>query len=289
MRKPESRTLEELVTLYRLAPELRDIYVEGSNDRSLVEWLLGVQGIGDVVVKDIDSVEVPPEIVLQRGLEDNRRGRVITLAHYLEAKFGPDFLAVTCIADGDFDHVNSRTDSSQLLFLTDYTSPEMYFFNSDSVGKLLRLALPSFPKTADRVLVEIRPVLEDLFVVRMANASLKWGLTGVNYEKCCQLVAAGVNFDSDKCITRYLQANSRHEDKIAFLAAVSVSRQRLTSDPRVQIHGHDFVNLLAWYVRQHKGFKSVRRDVVERALFATAESSQLMKERLFQSLVKRLR
>ncbi len=61
MHRPDSRTLEELVTLYRLAPELRDIYVEGSNDRSFVEWLLGAQGLRHVVVKDIDCVEVPPE------------------------------------------------------------------------------------------------------------------------------------------------------------------------------------------------------------------------------------
>jgi hypothetical protein len=71
--------------------------------------------------------------------------------------------------------------------------------------------------------------------------------------------------------------------------AIRISKARLTSEPRLQIHGHDYVHVLAWYIRQHKGFKAVTDDMVERALFASAESSQLMNETLFQSLLKRLR
>jgi hypothetical protein len=286
MDEAASRTLDELVALYQLEPELRDIYVEGSNDQSFVEWFLGVQGSKDVVVKDVGCVHIPVTMVLERGLEDNQRGRVITLAHYLEDKFGSDFLIVICIADADFDHIRSLTHSTKILLLTDYTSLELYFFNVHSLTKLLKLAVPGFPKTPDRVIQEIRPTLEDLFVVRMANSSLGWGLREVSSEKSCQVRATGVEFDFEGYIARYLQANNRSAEKGEFVEAITESRGQLTTEPRIQIHGHDFVRFLAWYIRQHKGFKSVRDDVVERALFASAESSQLMSERLFQSLLK---
>jgi len=289
MRSPESRSLEELVTLYELEPGLRDIYVEGSSDQSVLEWYLDVEGLRRVVVKNIDHVEIPAAMVLGRGLEDNQRGRVIALAHYLDEKFGGSFSATTCVADGDFDHINSKTHGSKLVLLTDYTSMEMYFFNEESIKKLLKLALPKFPKTAKEVLTEITPVLETLFLVRMANSRLRWGLAGVNHEKCCRILDDRVDFDSDEYMNRSLRTKGRYIDKAEFVESMRMSKELLTSDPRLQIHGHDFIGFLTWYIRQHKGFKWVRDDMVERALFASAEASRLTKEGLFLALSERLR
>src|SRR6266853_4141977 len=245
MAKPESRTLDEIVALYRLEPQLQDIYVEGNKDRSFIEWFLHVQGLRDVVVKDIGCVDVPAEMVLARKLEDNQRGRVITLAYFLEDSFGLALPSVSCIADGDFDHINSRNHNATLLLLTDYTSPELYFFNADSLTKLLKLALSSFPKTAQKFMEEIRPVLEDLFVVRMANASLGWGLQEVKFERSCRIVETGIEFDLGGYIARYLQANNQYVRKDEFVGAIRICKARLTGEPRIQIHGHDYVRLLA--------------------------------------------
>lgn len=37
---PARRTIPELVARYILEPSLRDVYVEGSDDRALIKWFL---------------------------------------------------------------------------------------------------------------------------------------------------------------------------------------------------------------------------------------------------------
>jgi len=73
------------------------------------------------------------------------------------------------------------------------------------------------------------------------------------------------------------------------MKTIRKAKGQLKTDPRFQIHGHDFVRFLAWYVGQHKGFKPIRGDIIERGLFASAESSEHANENLFQALMKRLR
>lgn len=289
MSVPEPRKIDELVALYELNPELRDVYVEGESDKSLLDWFFQEGKMDGVEVAVIDTVEVPQETVGGYGFENNNRGRVIALAHELQTHLGRDCVSATCVADSDFDRALGKRYSCRLLLFTDYTSRELYFFDTRSITKVLQLAVGGFQKSARNVLTEITSALVDMFVIRMANAVLGWNVRMLPFEGCCRVVAAGVVFDSNAYIDRCLDQSQRRGEKDCFLDAVKRCRARLAADRRQNIHGHDFVVLLSWYIREHRGFRRITRPAIETSLFTSVELRQLAEQGMFRQLLRRAR
>src|SRR5689334_5152753 len=101
----DKKRISELITQYKLHPEFRDIYVEGSWDKSLVEWVLKTAGVTDFVVYDIDTVFIPPEMLAKHGFhrgQDGKKERVVTLAYELQDHV-KNLRQVNCLADRDYD------------------------------------------------------------------------------------------------------------------------------------------------------------------------------------------
>ena len=159
------------------------------------------------------------------------------------------------MADSDFDIVLQKTEACTLLLLTDYTCMEMYAFKPRTVGKYLRLNLRTFPKHGAQVIDEISGSLEQLFVVRLVNFVLSLQLTAVNWEKSLRLLNGRVELDLDDYLTRYLNKNGRTKDRNRVLAEYELRTMQLSPDPRNQIHGHDFLELVSWYLRRTMGFR----------------------------------
>src|SRR5215471_9651273 len=172
----EQRRVEDLIARYRLEPTLNDLYVEGAADAAVLNWFLSENGAADVGVYPISTVLVPAETIANLGLPNNNKGRVIALASALSPYINNRTGQATCIADRDLDIILERTYDERLLLLTDYTCVEMYLYNTAIMAKFLRLNLPTFPKTAGYVIQELTPVLQDLFLARLANDSLALGL-----------------------------------------------------------------------------------------------------------------
>ncbi|HEY6331243.1 MAG TPA: hypothetical protein VI756_18090, partial [Blastocatellia bacterium] len=137
-RAPESRRVEELIVRYKLEPTLNDVYVEGPADARLIDWFLSENDLEDVAVYDISTVHLPAETLLERGLPDNNKGRVIALAEMLEPHISQRTGQTTCVVDQDLDIVLEKTREHELLVLTDYTCLEMYSYDVDSLNKFLR-------------------------------------------------------------------------------------------------------------------------------------------------------
>jgi hypothetical protein len=286
--KPECRTLDEVATLYKLEATIQDVYVEGDWDRSLIEWYLAERGLQSVGVNTIEYVEVPAGAVLGGGFDDNNRGRLLTLANFLQEQLGGDFRRVICIADSDFDLIDRRTHHCRLLVLTDYTSIELYCFNPKTLGKFLKIGIGNFPKPGDLVINEISETLQVLFTVRLANRNLGWGMQAVSFEKNFSVDGSGLRLDLKGYLGRYLHKNKRNAQSVIFIEAIAQCKGQLTPEPRFQIHGHDFMDALTWYLKHHNGFGHLRKDIVERALLASLEVGLLKEELLFRTLAGRL-
>src|SRR5450432_1487323 len=113
------RNLRELTAIHKLEPSTHDVVVEGMRDRALIEWFLTENGRKDFVVYEINLFEIAPEWIFARRLEDNNRGRVITMAQILSAEL-PASASLTLIADRDFDFALNIEHVCRLLLLTDY-------------------------------------------------------------------------------------------------------------------------------------------------------------------------
>lgn len=206
----ERRNVDELLARYVLEPTLRDLYVEGASDRRFFDWLLREFGLSTVVAYEIESVNVPHEMLRPFEVEDNNRGRVIALAYYLHQHTGTDLSQrVACIADRDFDDLLGIRFDCPLLILTDYTAVELYCLDEAVLQKFLTLVVDGFKMTAREVLEAMLPVLRELFTVRLANRVLSLGLSELSFEKCCSVKGRTITFDLDEYVTRYLNKSGK--------------------------------------------------------------------------------
>jgi hypothetical protein len=288
MSNTERRQIEELVALYQLEPGIRDVFVEGATDVAFLDWFLHATGLTNALVREIAAVDVPPDLVNGLGLQNNNRGRLIALARRVQSELGHHTVALTCVADSDFDRVLQNEYSCNALLLTDYSSLEAYLFLSGPMSKLLRLVVRRFPKPADRVLAEIGGPLVELFAIRLANHCLDWNLRMIAFDSCCELEEGAVHFDQTEYLTRLLNANARAGDREAFTRALGEARRLLTRDTRHYVHGHDFVGMLNWYLRRHRCCRGITRDMIERVIYACVETSDVASEPMFMALRERL-
>lgn len=286
----DQRRVEELIERYKLEPSLRDIYVEGELDKGILDWTLDVRTNNNIAVYEIATVFISPEQVLGYGLYDNNKGRVIALAHLLRQHLAPDSLQVTCIVDKDLDAILNIDHNNELLLLTDYSCIEMYLYNTHTIDKFLQLAVRRFNKTAEEVLRELTPILENLFLARLANETLRLGLSEIQFERYCSLSRSNFNFDFAGYIRNYLISNRRAGELERFTQEIDRLRPLLNTDPRFQINGHDFIRLFACYIGKHRPRLRQTFDTatVERMLFTAIERNQLNEDELFMRLAQRV-
>src|SRR5688500_9437013 len=112
------RELHELAARYENEPTLRDVYVEGEFDSTVVSWFFQEHGCDEVVVYEIDTVDVPVDVLKKCALDEGQKGRVIATCKELEAAGCPT-QSVAGIVDRDCDALIGVTHNSPLLLFTD--------------------------------------------------------------------------------------------------------------------------------------------------------------------------
>lgn len=287
---PDAETIkiDELITKYGLEPDITDVFVEGPNDASLFKWFCHKNSRTNTSVYDISSIDVPATLVEQYGLEDNNRNRIIALAHEIERRHKINHNQVTCIADCDFNHLIGPKYTCSLLIFTDYTCMEMYMFEEEHIDKYFSIVLSGFQVSPNTLILCFTRVLSELFLVRLANEVLKSNLSLVRFQRCCTLDGDNIIFDSNEFITRYLHSNNKHALKEELLSTIEHYREKLDADPRYNIHGHDFVDLMSWYLRGKGVAQAISApEVVERSLYGCIEVQELIKYPMFKVLLTR--
>jgi hypothetical protein len=286
------RTLEELVTRYELEPELRDIYVEGKIDKLFLEWFFKNRGQQEVTIYEIDTVDISAQRLFEFGLSDSNRSRVIALALDIQDKLAEIPLYITCIADKDFDWLFGKEYQCDLLLFTDYSCLEMYLFNEVILDKFLLLSLAISQPTAKEVLKQLPKVLEELFLIRATNEALQLNMSWLkDFGNCCKLQSNNIHFDSTEFITKYLNKNEKMPKKLEFMAKLQELRAKEISEIRYKIRGHDFTELLCWYIKPYlkKEIKnSYNPKILAGSLLACIDLEKLTQEGLFQRLLARV-
>jgi hypothetical protein len=298
MEDEKRRKLDELVALYELEPSLHDVYVEGLTDKSIIQWFLDKSNLDtkNCAVYEIDTVDIPTDQLLALGLNDSNRSRVIFLAFQLQSLSEGSLPPAICIADKDFDNlIASSHIESELLLFTDYTSIEMYLFDSNIIEKFLKLALRKDDLEAVNILKNISPILQEMFLLRAANQSLSYGMQWSSgaLKDCFTKIRKGGQIESNlnDFVDKYLNKNNRKSGKSAFLDKVKELRNKNISEIRNKIRGHDFIDIFCWYIEPYlpknkKGFSEP--EIVLGNLLCCLDVDYLMQEKLFQELTRRV-
>ncbi|MGW6744521.1 hypothetical protein ACWGDX_27975 [Streptomyces sp. NPDC055025] len=175
----ERRQPAELVTLYELEPEVRDVIVEGSNDKAFFDWYLShIKHQGKLVrVYAVgDRAYLSDGEVLDGGYVAGERGRVARLAEVLN-NLAPDCTSALMIADSDYASIalDKKPEIPGLLF-TDYASLESYTLSNHTIDKLLRVTFAAPAEISASILLQaIKDPLTASFLI---GACLREANTG---------------------------------------------------------------------------------------------------------------
>ncbi len=284
MAEAERRSIPELVTRYEYEPGLKDIYVEGSDDKAIIEGILEEQGVAGVAVFEISSVMVPSE----SGEETGCRRKVVKLSRALAQAFRGKELHVACVIDSDLDRATGAGENNALLLRTDYANMEMYFFTSDVFDRLNKQCLRRTRLTDHMVNSFMVSTLQSLFTIRCVNAKPEWHLECLRFGKLVSFGRGRFGFDLCEYVKRYLDKNSCGARRDEFLRHLEAVELPDGLDRRCFIHGHDFLSLLRVMLNTLRGKKMYgSEEVVFTLLRACANYASLAEEPMFVTILRR--
>ena len=296
METDTKRTIDEIITLYNLEPEMRSIFVEGVSDKVLIEYYLVKNDISDVTIYEIDSYVDFSSLYSEKDfLKRNNKKKLVELAKTFDSNFPEKLHFVLCIADKDFDEILEQKIQSQHLVYTDYNSLELYLFQVEVISKLYQIVLHGFPIEPEKTLSELKLPLKELFLFRYAKEVLKLDddfemLSKNIFEKHFDVKSNGnIYFEKDTYIHKILVKNNLLKIKLDFLEKIEEGRKLLTGDFRNFIRGHDFVYLLFLQVDKFKRNLKFNEQSFERSFFGCIEVDNLNGEELFKQLIDKYR
>jgi hypothetical protein len=276
------KEIHELIALYTLEPRLRDIYVEGTYDKVLIDWFLIDQHIEGICVYSVDAINVPNELLTRHGLNaDCNRSRVIALSKELVANL-PEGLKILCVADRDHEDYLPSGHGNCYLEFTDYTSADLYLWRNRTMQKLLSLVLGGFQMSADHIMADIVGILQEVFLLRLTNIALDWNMKWIPFMKYVQ-IRENITFSSGSFCEAYLRKNGKWPRRSEFDHKLADLRADLKEDPRRCIRGHDLIDLLYYAVkklRKSRGFNNV--ETFQGAFTGCLEAQDIRDEMLFQ-------
>ncbi|WP_180990630.1 DUF4435 domain-containing protein [Streptomyces malaysiensis] len=282
------RSVEELVSLYEFEPEIVDFFVEGRSDRVFLEHLL--EGAGENVrVWEAGDVEIPAEMVDAVDESIGAKGRIVALAKELEERLreGAEY-SVLCIVDADFDHIlEAENKSYRFLARTDFTCLESYYWNLKVVRKYLKLSLHgSVPLGASEFMTRLESVMRELFLLRLAVASLDLNFSWIDPGGCCGDPKKGGEFDRSTYLEKLLSKNLAFTRKRDLDRQIAHFREILSEDPRYFIHGHDLCKLISWLIKPYVRDRNlVSEEVVSRSLACCIDRADVAANPLFVRVV----
>ncbi|MEZ5944128.1 MAG: hypothetical protein R3C18_22275 [Planctomycetaceae bacterium] len=285
------KTVEELCTLYELEPTVRDVFVEGADDKAFLKWYLEQRGASGVSVFEIDAVELPPECVIDADCEDGRRGRVIAFGIVLnESLQGASRECPTLVCDADTDNTLGGRSLPEFVVCTDFSCLEMYLFNESTFAKLMNVVLKGCSVPPSQALQELSAVLVRLWIIKTANHEEQMAMTWMPFDGCCRVNSGSIAFDESEFIKRYLQKNGQQWQEDRFRGAMQRIEQKCRADARHQINGHHMMTLTRKYMQSVASDKAalVTEGAFVRCLYGCAVESELDGSSMFSTVLQRV-
>lgn len=283
----EKRTVEEIISICKLEPSTKNIYVEGLSDKLVIDTFLKKQKINDISVFDIDCVDFSEIFAHMPSSElnapkDSNKEKVAFLALKVEEELGKcHFLS---IIDRDLDFVNDHIKSGKYLSYTDYNSMEMYLFSRDYIAALLK---NTFRITSDidfgKFINSIGHVCRSLFYIRAYLESINGSMVDIKkdflYDKKCNKC----QFDLESYIKKVVQVNKIDNSSDTLYEEIIEKVNAPIDDIRLEIKGHDYMKVLYLSVCKHKKVDMNEAEMAN-TFWVYLDDRALVKEPLFQRI-----
>lgn len=244
-------TLDDLVTRYDLEPKLRDVFVEGTFDQEVLHACFKASGDERRICYPIDVVDIPSEILRRHALTDGNKQRVMALA--IEFDSAVEGASCKCLVDSDLDYWVGQKITASYLIRTKFTSLDLYFFSEELLKRLLINSAKAKITDWTAFFDSLIGVLKDLYALRLVDSELDLRLKWSSWEKCVERNAAIISFDVNDYMKRVLLTNKQAKIRTKFAELFQGWRAKLTTDPRLCIRGHDFIEVVSCVIGKFGG------------------------------------
>lgn len=279
--------ISELVIKYKLEPSLVDIYVEGEFDKKLLTWFIKESGVKqDIRIITPDAIDVPDSLLRTHSLNLNsNRSKVIAIAKELYIKV-PE-AKILCIADKDYDEYLPHPNYSEgNLIFTDYNSMDLYWLNDKVWNKIMILSFGYSSEKSSLIFNSLLEISTNIFLMRLVNESLKLGLTLKEFCKSKYINIDNLEFDIEKYLRARLTSAGKISQYTAFRSEMGYLRSKLKTTPQSIVRGHDFFEILHYYLQKTKNhIKIVDHNSFQVAFMGCIELQDLKNNNLFDRIL----
>ncbi|TWR25118.1 hypothetical protein FPZ43_16720 [Mucilaginibacter pallidiroseus] len=285
------RTLDEIILLYQLEPNTKDIFVEGISDKLILERFIEKNGLDDIKVLQVHEINFSSLYTQNPKIKSNNRAKLIELNTLLESNFSEKLIGISIIIDRDFDEVLNRLPLGRYLYVTDYNSLELYLFNPHTLDIFYKNIIRSFPINGAETIRLLTPILIDNFFVRLALK--KDGhipddkFTPFNKTFLIDKSKLKVTFDPHKHIQKVLNNVRKTSELQDFIYHFNEAKEKASFGHKNIIRGHDFIALLYELINKVNNSIGLTIDTLERSMFQCIDYSKLKTEPLFSNLLKK--
>ena len=279
----EKRTVDEVISICKLEPSSKNIYVEGISGKLVIDNFLKKQKKSDISVYNIDCIDFNevfaklPHSKLNI-LKDSNKEKVAYLAFEVE---NCHFLG---IIDRDLDFVNNHVKSGKYLSYTDYNSMEIYLFSYDNIDALLK---NSFRITTnvnvDNFMKSIGDVCRVLFYIRACLESSNGSIVDFKKNLSYNRKNNACSLDIEKYINKIAQANRMVCSFDGLYKEIQEKLAKSVDDIRLEIKGHDFIKVLYFSICKHKKV-SMDESELANTFWVYLDDRVLLNEPLFQRI-----
>lgn len=263
---------------YDLEPQLADVFVEGVFDKEILSEVFSNLS-REAAFYEIDTVNVPPELLARHGLTSGNKQRVVALSRELESL--EEHARVRCLVDRDLDHWFDEVKDTARLRWTQFCALESHFISAEIVTDLVIKTASARVTDASILIESLFEVLKSLYALRLADRQHSLSLKWVALKKYLTREGDALRFHTERYVIATLGANSALAQKGAFESTVKNWQERLNCDVRLASRGHDYSELLAIAISEFGGHKAFTdKSAVERLFVLLAKSVSSLAQEL---------
>lgn len=276
------RTLEELKTRYFCEPDIYDVYVEGRFDDEILKSWCQKKDEGKIVSYEIDTVDIPYEVLAKYNLSEGSKQRVIALAKELSID---DLNGYRCLVDKDLDHWLDCIDNTKNLIWTEYCALELYYFKEELIKRIVVDIANSKINNWDDFFTSFVLILKQLYCLRLSDANLGLNMKWIELDKYISCNGSTLQFNNKLYSERNLIQNRVNHKKKEYDDEFDSWMAKVNGDPRLYVRGHDFVKLISIANKNFKGVKPYHEEItIERLFFAFIDDVQDLIDSVIKSL-----
>jgi hypothetical protein len=277
------KSIESLITLYRLEVDVKDLYVEGKSDKYFLEWHLKNMGVTQPDIYTIEDIHIPSDDLSKNGYENNNRDRILLLVSCLNDN--------KCIGkykgiiDRDILSFINKLPLAENILTTDYSCLEMYAYNDDVMTKINDTGL------SHRIRDNIYPVINEIIKIgssiRIFEKKEKLQISKLAFDRYVECKHKLLDFKREK----YLNAiyNSNHfifPYNEFYSRIVTISDELSDYDVREYSNGHDFISIIKCVLKKMGIIdNNITDDIIRTMLMVAIDTRYLMTCELFKALI----